>query len=232
MQNMVHKLNEPGSVNTVQMQQSLADAAKGVMQCYHPTGRFRGVDTLYSNWDRQNQYGAEHSEVIKIYFNGVSGLPYQMIVAVMKQENSVRAFVIDENTTIRYNKNCELEHWVKGDLPETPNSDSQNMKHGWIGIAMQDLTPELAESLKLRTESGVLAAGVLRNGPADIAGLLIGDILVQIDDKPISNAKSVTDLIATFSPNQKTIFKVLRAKETIDIEMLIGEKPSQEIPKK
>ena len=126
----VNTYNQPGTVNATQMQESLADASMGILQCYHKTGRFRGVDTLYSNWDRQNQYGAEQSEVIKIYFNGISGLPYQMIVAVMKKESSVRTFVIDENTTIPYNKRCELEHWVAGDLPETqpemqPDSISQ-----------------------------------------------------------------------------------------------------------
>ena len=231
IQYMAHKLNEPGSVNTVQMQESFADAAKEVMQCDHPSGRFRGVDPLYSPWDRQNQYGAEQSEVIKIYFNGVSGLQYQMIVAVMRKENSVRTFVIDEDTLSPYNKGCGLEHWVAGELPETPNSNSQNMKHGWIGIAIQDVTPKLAESLKLKTESGALVAGVLRNGPADIAGLHTGDVLVQIDGKPISGAKSLTNLISAFSPNQKTTFKVLRAEEIIDIEMIISEKPGQDISK-
>ena len=115
----VNKYNQPGSINAAQMQESLADASMGVLQCYHKTGRFRGVDTLSSHWNRQDQYGAEQSEIIKIYFNGVSGLPYQMIVAVMKKKNSVRTFVIDENTTIPYNKRCELEHWVAGDPPET-----------------------------------------------------------------------------------------------------------------
>lgn len=229
MQNMAHKLYEPGSINAAQMQESLADASMGILQCYHKTARFRKVDLLATNWNRQNQYGAEQSDIIKIYFEGKSGLPYEMIVALMRKENSIRAAVIDENTMImnRYNKDCALERWATGNSPETPNRDSQSLKHGWIGIAMQDITPELIESLKLTTENGALVADVLRNGPADIAGLRVGDVLVQIDDKRISNAKNVSNLIATFSPNQKTTFKVLRAEETIDIEMLIGEKPSQ-----
>ena len=120
----VNKYNEPGVVNVVQMQESLVDASMGVLQCYHKTARFRAVDSLYSSWDRQSQYGAEQAEVIKIQFEGVSGSPYEMIVAVMRKDNSVRTAVIDENTVIRYNKHCELEHWVEGQPPELQQNNT------------------------------------------------------------------------------------------------------------
>lgn len=228
----VNKYYQPGAVNAVQMQESLADASMGVLQCYHKTGRFRGVDTLASNWDRQNQFGADQSEIIKIHFNGVSGSPYEMIVAVMKKENSVRTFVIDENTTIPYNKRCELEHWIAGEPPKLESTgSSQNVKQGWIGIAIQDLTPALAKSLKLSIFNGALVHEVFQNGSADIAGLRAGDVIVKADGQLIADAKNVSNLIAKSSPDQKILFKILRDEKFVEVEVLIGEKAKQEVVK-
>ena len=56
-----------------------------------------------------------------------------------------------------------------------------NVTRGWIGIEAQDITPELAESFKLKVAQGALIAGVLRNSPAEKAGLRAGDILLTID---------------------------------------------------
>lgn len=122
----VNKFNEPGIVNAVQIQESLADASMGVLQCYHKTARFRRVDLLTSNWDRQSQYGAEQSDIVRIYFEGISGSPYEMVVVLMKKDNAVRTVVLNENTLIRYNKHCELEHWVVGVPPAIhPDNNTQ-----------------------------------------------------------------------------------------------------------
>ncbi len=105
-------LNTPGAVDVVKMQGSLVDLSRGVLSCYHKTAKFRQTDIVATPWERQGQYAAERSAVIKITFTGIASAQYQMLVAVMAKGNSVRAAVIAENTLVAYNKKCVLEEWV------------------------------------------------------------------------------------------------------------------------
>lgn len=57
-------------------------------------------------------YGAQGSVVIRINFTGLSSTPYQMVVAAMVKDRAFRTFVIDENSLVRYNRNCALENWT------------------------------------------------------------------------------------------------------------------------
>ena len=100
-----------------------------------------------------------------------------------------------------------------------------NVTRGWIGIEAQDLSPELAESFKLKTGQGALIAGVLRNSPADKAGLKPGDILLEIDDKPVFDSASMLNLIAVLKPNQKTNVKIVRAEKPLTVAINIGTRP-------
>jgi len=109
----VNAVNAPGAVDVVRMQGSLVDLSKGILKCYHKTAVFRQTDIVKTPWERQAQYGAEKSAVLRIQFlGGFTSQPYEMFVAVMAKGSSVRSAVIAENTTIRYAKNCSLEDWV------------------------------------------------------------------------------------------------------------------------
>jgi hypothetical protein len=105
-------MTKPGAVDVAKMQGSLVDLSKGVLTCYHKTAKFRQTDIVKTPWERQGQYGAERSAVIKISFSGMSTNKYEMLVAVMVKGNSVRTAVIDENTVIPYSKKCALEDWA------------------------------------------------------------------------------------------------------------------------
>lgn len=100
-----------------------------------------------------------------------------------------------------------------------------NVTRGWIGIEAQDLSPELAESFKLKTGQGALIAGVLRNSPADKAGLKPGDILLEIDEKPVFDSASMLNLIAVLKPNQKTSVKIVRAEKPLTVAISVGTRP-------
>jgi len=105
-------LTTPGTVDVARMKTSLVDLSRGILSCYHKTAKFRQTDVVKTPWERQGQYGAERSAVIKISFMGVTGTPYEMLVTVMAKENSVRSAVILENTVVPYNKRCALEEWT------------------------------------------------------------------------------------------------------------------------
>ena len=102
----------PGTVDVAKMQGSLVDLSKGILTCYHKSAKFRQTDIVKTPWERQGQYAAERSAVIKISFSGITTTQYQMLVAVMVKGSSVRTAVIQENTVVPYSKKCELEEWA------------------------------------------------------------------------------------------------------------------------
>lgn len=106
------EIAKPGAVNVSQMQSSFADLSKGILYCYHKTARYRVADVIQKPWERQNQYDAENSAVIHIQYSGLSGAPYQMIVAVLSKGGRLRSAVLQDTAVVPYNKKCELENWT------------------------------------------------------------------------------------------------------------------------
>ncbi|HCY61827.1 MAG TPA: 2-alkenal reductase [Oxalobacteraceae bacterium] len=96
---------------------------------------------------------------------------------------------------------------------------------GWIGVEPQDITPELAESFGLSQKTGAIIAGVLRDGPADRAGIRPGDILIAVDGKTIGDTTEMLNLIAQLQPGKKARMTILRKNEQAELEVLIGKRP-------
>jgi serine protease DegQ len=100
-----------------------------------------------------------------------------------------------------------------------------SVTRGWIGIEAQDITPELAESFKLDKAEGSLIAGVLRDSPADEAGLKPGDILVSINGKQVVDSESMLNLIAVLKPKDKAKLGIVRNGNQVEVELLVGKRP-------
>ena len=100
-----------------------------------------------------------------------------------------------------------------------------SVTRGWIGIEAQDITPELAESFKLDKAQGSLIAGVLKNSPADAAGIKAGDVLLAINDKEVIDSGSMLNLIAVLKPNEKAVLKIARAQKQLKISVQVGKRP-------
>ena len=76
-----------------------------------------------------------------------------------------------------------------------------HVDRGWLGIEAQDLTPALASSFGLEDIHGLLIAGVLRDGPADKAGILLGDVIERINGEEVVNARAAMSDIARSGPD-------------------------------
>lgn len=100
-----------------------------------------------------------------------------------------------------------------------------SVTRGWIGIEAQDITPELAESFNLKNVNGSLIAGVLLDSPADRAGLRPGDILIAIDNKPVSDSQAMLNIIAMLKPRDKATLAILRAGKKMEISLIVGKRP-------
>ena len=96
---------------------------------------------------------------------------------------------------------------------------------GWIGVEVQEITPALAESFKLKDGRGAIIAGVLRGGPADKAGIKPGDVLVGIEDKPVANPRSMLDLVTGLQPGVTAKMKVRRAQQDLEVAVVVGKRP-------
>ncbi|MBC7499580.1 MAG: Do family serine endopeptidase [Herminiimonas sp.] len=96
---------------------------------------------------------------------------------------------------------------------------------GWIGVEPQDITPELADSFGLSKKNGTIIAGVLKGGPADIAGMRPGDILVSVEGKPVSDTTDMLNLIAQLTPGNKTRMIVLRKTVESTLSVTVGKRP-------
>ena len=97
-----------------------------------------------------------------------------------------------------------------------------SVTRGWIGVAVQDMTQELAESFKLPQARGALISEVLSGSPADKAGVKPGDILIAVNDKPVTDSASMLALIATLQPGQQAELKVIRGQAENVVKVTIG----------
>jgi len=107
---------------------------------------------------------------------------------------------------------------------------NQILKHGhvirgWLGVEGQDITPALAESFGLTIEQAVLIAGVVKNGPAFQAGIQPGDIITEIDERPIISASAAFNYIAQQKPGTHVMITGLRGGNTFNTEILVAERP-------
>jgi len=100
-----------------------------------------------------------------------------------------------------------------------------SVTRGWIGIEAQDITPELAESFRLKEVRGSLIAGILRDSPAERAGLKPGDILLEIDGRQVQDSSTMLNLISSLKPNKKAILRISRDQKEFSVPVLIGKRP-------
>jgi serine protease DegQ len=102
---------------------------------------------------------------------------------------------------------------------------SGHVVRGWIGVESQEITPELAQSFGLQRTSGAIIAGVVRNGPADKAGIKPGDILLSVEGKDVHDTTEMLNLIAALPPGGKATMRVLRKSRETDMAVTVGKRP-------
>jgi serine protease DegQ len=102
---------------------------------------------------------------------------------------------------------------------------SGSVTRGWIGVEAQAITAGVAESFKLGSTRGALIAGVLRGGPADKAGVKPGDVLVEVQGKPVADPAGMLNLIAALPPGEPAKLKLRRQGHDVDATITVGRRP-------
>jgi serine protease DegS len=103
--------------------------------------------------------------------------------------------------------------------------ETGHVTRGWLGVEVQDITPQLAESFGLKDTTGVIVAGILRNGPAATAGLQPGDIIKEIHGDPMRDSRDVMNTIAKAAPGEKVKITIIHKGKKSEVEATVGKRP-------
>jgi serine protease DegQ len=96
---------------------------------------------------------------------------------------------------------------------------------GYIGVQTQGVSSEVAEALKAAKTTGVLIAGVERDGPAEKAGVKAGDVLVAVNAVPTPDAATMLDAVAELKPGSQASLRLRREQKEIDLQVTVGKRP-------
>jgi serine protease Do len=106
--------------------------------------------------------------------------------------------------------------------------DKGRVVRGWLGISIQDLSPDLAAGFGVPGVGGVLVADVIKDSPAEAGGLKAGDIIVELAGSPIKESTELQKRVAAILPGRPTALTVLRDGKPTKLSIKIGEQPTDD----
>jgi serine protease DegQ len=99
------------------------------------------------------------------------------------------------------------------------------VSRGWLGVQVEDLTPDRARQIGLSEQTGALIAGVLPRGPAQRAGVRPGDVVRSISGKPVADAAALLVEITALSPGQQAELAIVREGQELRVPVRVAERP-------
>jgi Do/DeqQ family serine protease len=96
---------------------------------------------------------------------------------------------------------------------------------GWIGVEPNDLSPELAQTFDVKASAGVIITGVLQNGPAALAGIRPGDVIISIAERPIPDVTQLLSAVAGLKPGASARFTIERKNKQLELDVTPGVRP-------
>ncbi len=106
--------------------------------------------------------------------------------------------------------------------------DQGFVSRGWLGVLIQDVTRELAESMNMARPEGALISQIMPDSPAEKAGLRVGDVIVEFNGKTLARSSSLPPLVGMTAVGSDTKVKVVRNGKTITLKVVLGELPGEE----
>jgi serine protease Do len=116
---------------------------------------------------------------------------------------------------------------VKEVLPQLRGKGK--VTRGFLGVLIQKVTPEIAESLGMDKGNGALVANVTKDGPADKAGVKVGDVIIEFDGKEVKDSSDLPIIVARTPVDRRARMKVLRDKKEITLTVSVGELKDAEV---
>lgn len=99
----------------------------------------------------------------------------------------------------------------------------KKIKHGWLGVQVQQITKEFAESLGLKDTKGALVSSIIKDSPAEKGGIKVGDILLEFNNKQIDRMTQLPQMVSRTEPKKKVQVKLLRKGKEMNIKVVVEE---------
>ncbi len=111
------------------------------------------------------------------------------------------------------------------------NVMSQILDHGkvnraYLGIMVQDITPGISKAMNLKDMKGVLVGDVTPSGPASRSGVQRGDVILEVNGKPMEDSRELRNSISMMNPDSTVKLKILRNGNPTDVSVKLGDLPS------
>ncbi len=97
---------------------------------------------------------------------------------------------------------------------------------GWLGVVIQNVNEDLAQSFGLKQAGGILISEVQKNSPASAAGLKQGDVILRLNDVKLTNVSDLRNRVALLQPGSKAMLDIMRDGREKKIQVTIGEQPA------
>jgi len=97
---------------------------------------------------------------------------------------------------------------------------------GWLGVVIQNVDKDLADSFGLKKAGGILVSEVQKDSPASAAGIKRGDVIIELDGEVLNDVSHLRNRVALISPKSKTVLLVIREGREKKIQVTIGHQPS------
>jgi serine protease Do len=101
------------------------------------------------------------------------------------------------------------------------------VSRGWLGISIQDITEDIAKSMGYKGTTGVLVTDVFQGDPADKAGIKVGDVILEINDKKISDSHDLLLTVASLHAGERAKIKISRDGKEMIFNVTIAERKSE-----
>ncbi len=119
-----------------------------------------------------------------------------------------------------------LAHWVVDSLVK-----NGKVERSFMGVMIQDFTPQLAKQFKMDHTEGALVSEVTPRGPADKAGILSGDVIVEFDGKPVADSRHLKLQVGASAPGASIPVKIVRDGSTKTLHVTLKEAPGDKMAK-
>jgi len=96
---------------------------------------------------------------------------------------------------------------------------------GWLGVEGQELTPQIMQTVDLKSMHGILITDVDKDGPGDLAGLQRGDIITRINQQDIHNTNEILNLVADGRPGDTFVIEGIRQRQSFKTKAVLGQRP-------
>lgn len=103
------------------------------------------------------------------------------------------------------------------------------VSRGYLGIAMQTIDEKKARALNLTRPRGVFVDRVLKNSPAEQAGILSKDVILELDHVEVNKSNQVQAIIAKKNPGEQIQARLLRAGDSLTVDVILGERETEEV---